>query len=300
MLISMNFRIQFVIMLLLLSKLGVAQETAPNYLMYRYNMNILNPAYAGVSDKSEIALGIRKQSMDLQDDATTQYASFSQGVGEKMGLGVSIVNDKVFISKQTDVVIDASYELQINNTTNLYFGMKAGGAFYAVDFNSLGENDPVFNSNVSTFSPSIGVGAYLKSERYFLNISMPNLVLNEIQKPTIDANGNANTDGGVTEKFHMYLGGGYKFTVSESIDVTPTVFSRFVTDDSVLVDVSAIADYEDIIEAGLTYRLDTSVLFSVYLKILDRTHFGYAYEATTSEYSNISSGTHEFVVRFQW
>lgn len=289
----------FFILCLIASFAMNAQETAPNYLMYYYNMNTLNPAYAGVSDKAEIAVGFRNQTMDIQDNLRAQYASFSKAVGNNLGLGLSVVNDEVFISRQTDVVIDASYKLQLDRTTNLYFGMKAGGAFYAIDFNSLGVTDPLFTNNESTISPLIGFGAFLKGERYYVNISSPNLLLSEIQKPKLDNRGGIISDG-VEEKFHMYLGGGYRFSVSESIDVTQSVFSRFVADEDILLDISATANFSNKVETGLTYRLNTSVIFSIFLKLMKSTHFGYAYESNISDYSAISSGSHEFVVKFNW
>ncbi|WP_193315977.1 PorP/SprF family type IX secretion system membrane protein [Flavicella marina] len=276
-----------------------AQETAPNYLMYRYNMNILNPAYAGVSDNTEVGIGFRKQQMDFNDDSSTQYVSVSKGFGKNLGLGLSLVNDKVFISKKTDVMLDVSYKLQLDRTTNLYFGAKLGGAFSSIDFNSLGVNDPLLSGSESAFSPSFGIGAYLKGDRYFLNITSPNLILSEVQKPKVDQNGNVVSDE-VTEKFHMYFGGGYRFTISENIDLTPSVFARIVTDETMLMDVSAVANFSNKIEAGLTYRLDTSIIGSVMLKVIRNTSFGYAYESLTSDFSAVSSGTHEFVVRFHW
>ena len=289
----------FFLLLLLFTKSVLGQETAPNYLMYHYNMNILNAAYAGVSDKTEVAVGFRKKSMDVQNDPTTQYASYSKNVGHNLGLGLSLINDKVFISAQTDVVVDASYKLQLDRYTNLYFGMKAGGAFYTIDFNSLAENDPLFSGNESTFSPLIGVGAYLKSERYYINLSIANLVLSEVQKPKVNSSGEVISE--ITkEKSHMYLGGGYRFLVSETIDLTPSFFSRIVTGEEVLLDISATADFSNLVEAGLTYRVDTSVIFSLLLKVINDTHFGYAYESSTSDFSSVSSGAHEFVVKFQW
>lgn len=276
-----------------------AQETAPNYLLYRYNMNILNPAYAGVSENAEVRVGFRKRQKDFDDDSSTQYASFSKGLGRNLGLGVSIVNDKIFINKQTSIAIDASYKLELNRTTNFYFGMKAGGAFHTVDFNSLGVNDPLFSGNESTFSPLVGLGAYLKGERYFVNVSSPNVILSEVQQPKVDSSGNIISDP-VNEKLHLYLGAGYRFTVSETIDLTPSVFSRLVTSEDLLLDISTVADFSNKFELGLTYRLNTSVIGSMMLKASQKTSFGYAYESTTSEFSALSSGTHEFVVKFSW
>lgn len=276
-----------------------AQETAPSFLLYAYNMNMLNPAYAGSTEQSEINLGFRRQSLDLQDDPVTQFLSYSQALKNNLGIGLSFINDKVFISRQTDVVIDVSYKLQVARETNLYFGLKAGGAFYAIDFNSLGVEDPLFSANENTFSPTLGVGTYLKGERYFVQLSVPNLILSDVQKPKLDNNGQVISES-VSEKMHLYFGGGYRFSVSETIDITPSVFSRVVTDEQMLFDISTMADFSNKVEATLTYRLDTSVIGSVMLKLIDNTYFGYGYEAPTSDYSGIAAGSHEFLVRFKF
>jgi len=291
--------LRILILFVLVSTSLTAQETAPNFLMYRYNMNVINPAYAGTTEFGELNIGFRRQALDLQNDPVTQLMSYSKSYGRNVGLGLSIVNDKTFITKQTDFVVDFSYKLQLDRTTNLYFGMKAGGAMYAIDFNSLNIEDPLFGDNVSKLSPLVGVGAYLKGERYYLNISSPNLLLSEVQKPKLDGSGSVNSEGS-NEKLHLYFGGGYRFTVNENLDITPSIFSRVVQDGPMLLDVSAVADISNLVELGATYRVDTSIIGSVLLKLLDATYFGYAYESTTSDLGTVATGTHEFIVRFKF
>ena len=82
-----------------------------------------------------------------------------------------------YVLKQTDVYIDYSYRLQISDSTNLYFGLKAGGTFIDIDLNSLGiMNDPVFSENVNRFNPNVGLGFYLKGEKYyFISQLLPEL-----------------------------------------------------------------------------------------------------------------------------
>ena len=291
--------ISILILFFLFSVNLFAQETAPNYLLYRYNMNLINPAYAGANGAGALNLGFRKQAMDLEDEPVTQMASYSQSFGENVGLGLSLVNDKVFVSKQTDVAVDFSYKLQMAPTTNLYLGLKAGFSMYNIDFNSLGlNNDPLFGENVSTSSPLVGVGAYLKGSRYYVHLSSPNLLLSEVQKPTLGA-GQVEVEG-VSEKLHLYIGGGYRFKVSNDLDLTPAVFSRIVSDETALIDLSVTADISNNLELGLSHRLNSSFIGSFLLKVTDKTHFGYAYEATISELNTVATGTHEFIVRFNF
>ena len=291
--------ISILILFFLFSVTLFAQETAPNYLLYRYNMNLINPAYAGANGAGVLNLGFRKQAMDLADEPVTQMASYSQSFGGNVGLGLSLVNDKVFVSKQTDVAADFSYKLQMGPATNLYLGLKAGLSMYNIDFNSLGlNNDPLFNENVSTSSPLVGVGAYLKGNRYYVHLSSPNLLLSEVQKPTLGAS-QIEVEG-VSEKLHLYVGGGYRFKVSNDLDLTPAVFSRIVSDETALIDLSVTADISNKLELGLSHRLNSSFIGSFLLKVTDKTYFGYAYEATISELNTVATGTHEFIVRFNF
>lgn len=276
----------------------IAQETAPNFLSYRYNMNMLNPAYAGVDEKQELNLGFRRESYGLQNDPVTQFVSYSRSLKKNLGIGLSIVNDKTFISKQTDIVIDLSYKLQLDRKTDLYFGMKAGGVVNNIDFASLELNDPIFGSSISSFNPTMGVGAHIKGERFYLDLSVPNLLLSDVQKPVMDNIGEYTET--VNAKLHLYLGGGYRISVSEKLDLTPSIFTRIVADQDALIDISTVADISNLVEAGVTYRVGTSFIGSVMLKLIENTHFGYAYESVTSDFSNVSRGTHEFILRFKF
>jgi type IX secretion system PorP/SprF family membrane protein len=277
-----------------------AQETAPNFLGYRYNMNILNPAYVGEDGKNELNMSFRKQSLALQDDPITQTVSYSKLLQNNLGIGVSLVNDKNHIRKQTDFGLDLSYTLPLDATTSFSFGMKLGVGMYAIDFSSLEIfNDPLFSENQSHFSPKIGFGGLLKGARYYVNISSPNLIVSEVLKPVTDGFGSILSEG-AKEKLHVYTGAGYRFTIHDNLDLTSSFFARFVADSDVLIDISVLADIAQKVELGMTYRWDTSFIGTAMLKIIENTYFGYAYEAVTSDFSAVSNGTHEFLIRFRF
>ena len=275
------------------------QETAPNYLMYRYNMNILNPAYAGVNTGTELGFGFRKQSSDFNGASETQYASISMPYKNNIGFGVSFINDTQFIRRETSVTLDVSYKLKLDEQTRLYVGMKFGCGVHAIDYSALGVNDPLFSGSESTFSPKVGLGTYLKGNHYFLSFSTPNVVLREIQVPKIDSNGSVISQS-VQEIFQMYASAGYSFPLSDTLKLTPSVFARFVSNEELLMDISTVAGFSNKMELGITYRFDRSLIGSVMLKLHKNTSFGYAYESITSEFSAVVSGTHEFVLRFFW
>jgi type IX secretion system PorP/SprF family membrane protein len=257
-------------------------------------MNVINPAYAGINETSELNINFRSQWINLKGSPETQSMSFDIPVNDKIGLGLSVINDKVFVLNETDVYIDFSYRVQLTEDTNLYMGLKAGGSFINIDLNSLGiMNDPVFSENVNNFNPNVGIGFLLKGDKYYVNFSAPSL----LKSKRYEKDGVVVTDA--TDKLHAYLGAGYTLTLDDDIDLTPSVMSRFVAGAPVSVDITTTFDLYKVMELGISYRLDESVSGIGLFKLSDWVHIGYAYEATTTDVKNYSKGSHEVLLRFK-
>ena len=107
----------------------VQGQQDPSFTMYNLNMNIINPAYAGANDGLELTTLIRGQWVGIKDAPTTQTLSIASPVGKNVGLGLSIVNDQVFVANETDVYVDFSYKLKLSENNNLFLGLKAGASF---------------------------------------------------------------------------------------------------------------------------------------------------------------------------
>lgn len=116
---------------------GVKAQQDPNYIFYRYSMNILNPAYAGAEDRTEFAANIRSQWSGVAGAPETQSFLASTHLGSNVGLGVSILNDKTFIEAQTSLAIDFSYRVKLKNELDLYLGLKASGNSYNANTDGL-------------------------------------------------------------------------------------------------------------------------------------------------------------------
>ena len=87
-------------------------------------MNVINPAYVGSDNMVNWKSTIRNQWAGIPDAPQTQMFSFSSPLGKNVGMGMSIVNDKVFIENSTYVAFDFSYKLKVSERANLYFGLK--------------------------------------------------------------------------------------------------------------------------------------------------------------------------------
>lgn len=282
--------------LILILWLDVKAQQDPSFTMYQLNMNIINPAYAGSEGTVQATTLIRGQWVGVKDAPSTQTLSVSAPFGKNIGVGLSIVNDQVFVAKETDVYVDFSYKLQLSESMDLFLGLKAGGSFFNVDLNSLGVNDPLFNENVNRFNPNFGAGAYLKGKNYYASLSVPVL----LQSKRYEKEGNVITSA--SDKPHIYLAGGYTFDFENEsqLKITPSFMMRYVSGVPVSFDATAMVGLFDKVEFGVSHRLKESFSGLLLFKFIKEFKLGYAYEHATNDISTYSSGSHEFVFKFSF
>ncbi|WP_139062581.1 PorP/SprF family type IX secretion system membrane protein, partial [Aquimarina megaterium] len=121
-----------------------AQQDA-QYTQYMYNTISVNPAYAGSRGVLSIMGLHRSQWVGLDGAPRTQTLTFNTPIGgnERVGLGLSIVNDQIGPTDETYFDIDFSYTIPTSETGKLSLGIKAGGHLLNVDFQKLSQ----FNTN---------------------------------------------------------------------------------------------------------------------------------------------------------
>ncbi len=273
---------------------GNAQQD-PHFSMYKYNMNVITPAYAGTNGSLEALFGVRSQWVGIEDGPETLNFNVNSPIGRNIGVGLSVVNDRVFVLEETHVYADFSYKIQVADELNLYAGVKAGGTFLNIDLNELNiRNDPLFAENVSSFNPNVGVGFYLKGEQYYVTLSAPALLQNDrFEKEGV-------SPVSASDDTSFFLGGGYDFALSDTFTLKPSVLGRAVNGSPISVDITAAGSYNDRLELGANYRLDESVTFFLTTGFIDGVlNFGYAYEYTTTDVGTFNNGTHEVILKLR-
>lgn len=271
--------------------LTIFSQQESYYSLYRYNMNVINPAYAGALGKNVFAFTSRRQWSSMQDAPSTLAFSYSSERANNVGLGLSVVSDKVFIEQQTFAYLDFSYKLDMEST-QLYLGLKAGGNFYSADPIALSaysaSSDPA-QQQLSRFNPNVGAGALLKGELFWASFSIPRLfnVKRESDNLAVTAK----------DRMHSYLGGGVDFPIGSGLLVKPSVMLRKVKGLPVTTDFTGMLSWQNQFDVGISYRSSSSfALLSVIS--LGGFDIGYAYETpTASSLSQLNLKTHEIVLR---
>ena len=280
----------------LLSNKAEAQQD-PNFTLYNFNMNIINPAYAGTKDSPELNLVYRSQFLGIDDAPRTVSMAYSKNVGRNLGIGISLINDKVFILKQTDVAVDISYKIKLSEQTKLYFGLKAGGGFTNIDLTRAydGGDDPLFWENQDFFNPHVGAGIHVQNENFYITVSTPNF----LKGKRYEKQGNAPTVA--IDNSHFYLGTGVNLSLSENLMVTPMFMMRNVEGVPNSYDMGAAFDIHKKVIIGMNYRVKEMISSYTLLNVSDKLKFGVAYDVTMSDlYLVDQRGSIEFIFKYQF
>ena len=213
----------------------------PQYTQYMYNMNVVNPAYAGSKESLSLTALYRKQWSGLDGAPETFTFSGHSPVSDKIGLGLSAIKDELGPISETNVYVDFSYTIDVGASTKLAFGLKAGATFHDVGLTSIelqDPGDPFFSQDINNTYPNIGAGAFLYGENYYVGLSVPNL-LNSVH---LDENGLKYG----SETNHYFVTGGYVFQVSENVKLKKmAVLIPGYKEDAVILDVARKALQQD-------------------------------------------------------
>ena len=283
------------IMAVLLLALQTYGQQDPQYTQYMYNMNIINPAYAGSRENLSFGLLYRNQWTAIDGGPETGTFFGHSPIGNNLGLGLSVIADQIGPVKETNTYVDVSYTLKLGGAHRLAFGVKAGATFHDINLTSsnvsvIDQNDPFFGIGINETTPNFGAGFFYYTDNYYLSLSVPNF----LSSVHLDANGNK--IGSETQ--HYFLTGGYVFNVSPNTELKPSFMLKSAFDAPSSFDINLNARFFKKFEIGASYRLDDSFSGLVNFAVTPSIRLGYAYDAISSDIKAYAPASHEVMLLF--
>ena len=271
-----------------------AQQDAM-FTHYMYNTLWLNPAYAGTRDAFTITAIHRSQWVGFEgapiDQTLTMHSPILKG---KMGVGLSVLNDKIGPTKSTFLALDLDYQIKINSKSKLSFGLKGLVNFYSVNLNRLSlenQNDVAFSENINRILPNSGAGIYYYRERFYAGISVPKLMENKIKSSSLNAVSK--------EQRHYFFIMGTVFNLSKDVRLKPTCFIKATEIAPIEGDVTANFIIKDKFTLGAMYRTGDGFGLLLGYNFTEQFIVGYSFDwsmvNTTRKYN---SGSHEIMLRY--
>ncbi|WP_264523795.1 type IX secretion system membrane protein PorP/SprF [Flavobacterium sp. N502536] len=287
---------KLVLVLLFCSTAGFAQQDA-QFTQYMYNTININPAYAGSRGVMSIFGLYRTQWVGLDGAPETSSFSLNTPLNNNVGLGVSVVNDKIGPTNENNISADFSYSIPTSATAKLSFGIKGSANIFKLDPTKLSpehQGDTQFQDFQNKFAPNIGAGVYWHTDKAYVGLSVPNF----IQTNRYDDN-----DYSIyKDRINYYFIAGYVFNLNryETIKFKPALMTKMVEGSPLQVDASANFMFNDKFVIGVAYRWSASISALAGFQISDSMYLGYAYDRETTRLVNYNSGSHEIFLRFEF
>ena len=276
-------------------KTGSAQQD-PLYTQYMDNLLVINPGFAGSKENGNVLLVTRNQWVSLPGAPVTRSFSYQTPVQNKnVGLGFSVMYDKIGPQKQTGVYFDYSYFLRVSEKYKLGMGLKGSVSFYRVSLTDLVtvDPDPIYSKDIyKNFLPNIGVGFFLFSDDTYFGLSVPKLIENSVTRSDYK------TEYVNKEEIHLYFTAGKNFIINESFQFKTYAMLRFVKDTPLSFQATAMAGFKQKFWLGGMARIGDSYGVVVQFQATEKMTIGYSYDITSSELSAFSNGTHEIMFSY--
>ena len=265
-------------------------------LFNRMNMGVYNPAFTGTNG-AFISLNSRSQWSGIDDAPRTNYLIYQLPQKEKVRIGFTAQNDRVFIENKTHFTIDYNYQLQLTEEQFIYLGLKGGGFYNNIDVDRLERLYTTYNPALepvkSYFTPILGLGVQYQAPNYFIGVGVPSLFNNKRFQD------NSGWETTATDVAYFYFSGGSTFPIGESLTLEPVLIYRAVPNSPNLFSGTVAINFNNQFSLGAGYANNDNMAFFVSSKNINGIQFGYGYEfMNRNDATAIQGGTHEFVLRF--
>jgi type IX secretion system PorP/SprF family membrane protein len=295
----MNMKKIIALLFIVITLSEVSAQQDPQYSQYMYNTISVNPGYAGTRNALTVSGLHRSQWVGIDGAPSTQTFFLHAPVfNEKIGLGLSAVNDRIGPINQSFIYGDFAYHLKINEHWKLGMGIKGSVNMLQPKIATLETttaNDPSFvNSTVrTTVSPNVGAGFYLYGDRMYIGISSPKLLQNKM-KMSNDVQNN------ILIKRHFFVIAGTVLKINDDMKFKPTVLTKITSGAPISADLSAEFLLYDKWAFGVSHRWKESVSGLFNVNVMPQLKIGAAYDFTLTDLRKYNSGSFELMVIYDF
>jgi type IX secretion system PorP/SprF family membrane protein len=278
---------------------NVFAQTEPMYSQYMYNMLGVNPAYAGNREALSLNFFQRNQWLGIKGAPKTTSLSMDQSIKDgKMGWGLQVYDDELGIEAATGFNGMLSTRIKVSEKGILSGGLSFGMMNYRnnlIDVNNRNDpNDQSFIRTDNQWNPSIGMGVYYNTDRFYAGVSTPNIL-----KSRLASYENMNTSIQKSDDFHLFANAGYVFDLNEEVKLKPSTMVKMVSGAPIQADINMNIWLKDILGFGGSYRTGDAFVGMVELQATSNLRFGYAYDMPFNPLKYFTKGSHELMLRYE-
>jgi type IX secretion system PorP/SprF family membrane protein len=276
---------------------GLAQYDAM-FTQYMFNEMFINPAYTGSKEAMSATLMHRQQWVNFPGrPVTTSFALHGPLMDNKMGLGLSVLNEKIGVLNRSLIYGSYAYRLTVHEGGTLALGLMGGAENQVNEFSKLritdeanAPLDPMFNSvNPTLLGANFGTGVYYSTNTFYAGLSVPRLLDNQARFSQTSMS-TVKITSIKPSRFTYYLTVGNVFNINNDLKIRANAHAQ--------LDIGASALIKEMVWAGLSYRTKSSLSLLLGAQVNKQFLVNYAYDYGVNKVQNFSQGSHEIVLNY--
>lgn len=298
-----NIIITFIFCTLGAAMLHAQQQPANTQFMY-YKLGY-NPGFAGSQESPCVTCIYRQQWLGLDGAPSMAIATFNMPLSnQKVGIGANLFRHTIGITTMYNLDLAYSYRVRLGKGM-LGLGIQGSLRSMEHDFQKTIATQPkeldesIPGGTRDKFLFNFGTGLYYSTDQFYLGLSAPRLLENNIDY--------ADSDVIISREVqHAYLMGGVTLPLSEALALKPQALLKYATGAPIDFDANLSLLIQNSYVVGLTYRLGgnkesgTGESLDILLaaQITDNIMFGVSYDYTLSDIKDYSNGSIEASIRY--
>ena len=302
---------------------SISGQQLGQYSQYINNLFLINPAAAGAEEAIDIGLGFRQQWVGFENSPQNYYMSVNSplNIGKKAlinpslrtsstdlesnestvlklkhGIGGYVAADNYGPFNRISGVISYAIHLPIANKFHWSFGLNTGISnmnFNQNDITLINNTDATFstftsNQNQRTNYLDLNAATLIYNKKFYFGYTANQLLQNEIYFGDTPTNSKLNV--------HHYITGGYHFTLSESLKLTPSCLIKHMSPAPISMDLTLMLNVQEKYFGGFSYRNGDALIVLLGAKFNDLFRIAYSFDYTLSGLSDYNSGGHEIML----
>jgi type IX secretion system PorP/SprF family membrane protein len=281
-----KYGLVFALVILSFSSMGQIDPQMSQTWMRRL---VFNPAAIQKTSDINIYGSARQQWTDFENSPSSQIiAATTYFEKYRLGLGVSIINDKAGVSSFQNIKLNYAYNFWATKDINITFGAGMGFIAHQIqtenlvfetpydpygsgihDRKSQSDFDLGFEINMDNFTAGISCLHFVKSTKNATNFSVPR---------------------------HYFFYTSYFYELNDKIILQPG-FSMRKSANVFLWGISGMANFDNFISAGFDYRINDALAIVTRVAVTPYISIGYSYDFDMGTMKSYNSGSHEISVQ---
>ena len=275
-------------------------QQLPQITQYMINNYAVNPAVAGMYDYYQVKTTIRNQWTGITDAPRTTILSIYGRKSDNVGLGGLVFNDQTGPTSKIGGSASYTYSFAMTRTIKMSFALSGG--FTQFKLTKAGMNiedglDPVMQGgDVVRTIPDATFGFNVFGNKWYFGAAIPQLLTMNLNLMDDDFSRIYDTYSEGSLARHFYVLGAYKHDFNPFWSIEPSLLLKTVSSAPLQADFGLKANYNDKFWLGMGYRNNGEMAALLGYSIQDRYTIGYSYDILSSNMSDYSGGSHEFMI----